>query len=58
MMRKIEVRIDTRLMQCREEILAGLLANKGGDAQVSTAVRVLAEIIASDVSRLVTFNQG
>jgi len=39
----------------REEILSGLL---GGAAQTSTAMRVLAEIIASDVSLLVTFNHA
>jgi len=38
----------------REEILSGL----GRAAQISTAMRVLAEIIASDVSLLVTFNHA
>ena len=42
----------------REEILAGLIADKGGEQQISTATRVLAEVIASDAAWLVAFNKA
>ena len=42
----------------RAEILAGLIADSGGEAQISTATRIWAEIISSDVALLVTFNQA
>lgn len=32
----------------RQEILAGLIKDKGGEAQIGTATRILAEVIASD----------
>jgi hypothetical protein len=42
----------------RSDILAGLVADKGGEQQIGTAERILAEIISSDVALLVTFNQA
>jgi hypothetical protein len=38
--------------------LDGLIADKGGDQQVSTATRILAEVIASDAAWLMVFNRG
>jgi hypothetical protein len=40
----------------RADILAGMIAHKGGEQQIGTAERILAEIISSDVALLVTFN--
>src|SRR5262249_38971864 len=40
----------------RQQILDGLIADKGGDQQVSTATRILAEVIASDAAWLMVFN--
>lgn len=35
-----------------------MIADSGGETQISTATRILAEIISSDVALLVTFNQA
>jgi hypothetical protein len=40
------------------DVLAGLIADKGGARQIGTAERILAEVISSDVALLVTFNQA
>jgi hypothetical protein len=40
----------------RQQILEGLISDRGGDEQVSTATRILAEVIASDAAWLVVFN--
>jgi hypothetical protein len=40
----------------RQQILDGLISDKGGDQQVSTATRILAEVIASDAAWLMVFN--
>ena len=40
----------------RQQILDGLIADKGGDEQISTATRILAEVIASDAAWLMVFN--
>ena len=40
----------------RQQILDGLIADKGGDDQVSTVTRIIAEVIASDAAWLMVFN--
>jgi hypothetical protein len=59
----IEKRQDTGLLaspdeSIRRQILDGLISDKGGEDQVSTATRVLAEVIASDATWLMVFNRA
>lgn len=42
----------------RQEILSGLIADRGGEQQISTATRILAEVIAADAALLVAFNKA
>jgi hypothetical protein len=42
----------------RQQILDGLIADKGGEEQIVTATRILAEFIASDASWLMAFNSA
>jgi 50S ribosomal subunit-associated GTPase HflX len=59
----IEKRQDTGLLaspdeSIRQQILDGLISDKGGDEQISTATRILAEVIASDATWLMVFNRA
>jgi hypothetical protein len=40
----------------RQQILDGLIADQDGDEQISTATRILAEVIASAAAWLMAFN--
>jgi hypothetical protein len=56
--RRTEGELTEKEQDLRADILAGLIADKGGEQQIGTAERILAEIISSDVALLVTFNQA
>src|SRR4026208_370082 len=56
--RRAEGELTENERDIRTEILAGLIADSGGEAQISTATRILAEIISSDVALVITFNQA
>jgi hypothetical protein len=59
----IEKRQDADLLappdeSIRQQILDGLISDKGGEDQVSTSTRILAEVIASDATWLMVFNRA
>ena len=59
----IEKRQDAGLLapldeSIRQLIMDGLISDKGGDDQISTATRILAEVIASDATWLMVFNRA
>ena len=56
--RRTEGELTDEEQDVRAGILAGLIADKGGKQAIGTAERILAEIISSDVSLLVTVNQA
>jgi hypothetical protein len=56
--RRAEGELTENEQNIRADILTGLIADKGGEQQIGTAERILAEIISSDVALLVTFNQA
>jgi hypothetical protein len=56
--RRVNSALTEEEQDIRSQILAGLIQDKGGEQQIGTAMRVLVEIIASDVSLLVSFNRA
>ena len=56
--RRAEGELTENERDIRAEILAGLISDSGGEAQIRTATKILAEMISSNVALLVTFNQA
>ena len=56
--RRVNGAVTSAEQPIREEILNGLINDKGGEAQISTAMRVLAEVVARDAAWLVAVNRA